>query len=732
MEEPSTIICPLCRFPIGYDRWCTNPACHAPLDKGDWALPDVYGASGLLPPESANGPFGLQQPLPSPSEPGKVLSRLPRDLDPLAAVIHVGGSNDNHIRIAGAASPHQISFHLNRKSKDWWVFDWGNGSDATINGERFRNQRLKNDDIIRVAGVQLHYRSGRVAAEYGTADGVDLVVAGLTDARMSRGDSPHPLLDRISFAIPDGEFVGVIGPSGCGKSTLIKALAGLVKPAAGSITFNGVSRLDDSAGIRACTAYLPQKVDETLHDDLVLDQEIASYSAIHLAERDTAREDALLRILSLSQFRESRIGDLSGGQRRRAAFLLTMLRDPSVLLLDEPAAGLDRATETALMEDLRQMTRSGARKTILCATHELANIHLFDRVLVMTDGQIVYNGPPADLFDELRIPGDGDGRFQMLYKNLAEVHCHPEVLDGIRKNKDAIPQQSLATQLPETPRRPGRFSCLVGYLGRFARSFVAFSKRPVPPPSRDTCWGRFGYGLRQVTKWAFNPPLVGFVWQPLVVAFCLCVALKGSYGEDDPTVFFCAAIAAFWLGMSGSVRSLVSTRAGRCLERLEGVSRTSYLSAGFSSSLSRGLLQGLALSAFLYLLPMLDGRQGQWSASAAIGIGGCIVAAEWMGGFVGLALSAIAPSETFAVTTVPNLAVVALFFSEPLMGKNEIGLFAKILPAHAAYRTMESLNDSNCAPYAFWILPAATLAWLAASLAVTFIAQTLYERNWKG
>lgn len=719
----------MCRWSVGADGVCRNPACHEVLDKGDWSLPEVYGSVGLLPPPEEGGPWRLQAPAGS-AGPGRVLSPLPLRFDPANAVYHAGGSVHDHIRISGAASPHQVSIHLHRPTQEWWVFDWGGGSDATVNGERFRNRKLEDNDILRVAGAQFRYRSGQLSEEYGTEEGVDLFVSGLTDARECRGAHPHPLLDRISFVVSDGEFVGVIGPSGCGKSTLVKTLAGLGHLAGGCVKFNGISREENSRGIRACTAYLPQNVDATLHDDLSFGEEIASFSKIHLATRDVKRENTLLNDLGLS--REVRVGNMSGGQRRRAAFLLAMLRKPSVLLLDEPAAGLDRATETALMEALRRMTRSGSRMTILCATHELANLHLFDRVLVMADGQLAYNGPPEGLFGALQIHGEGDGHFQQLYECLGDASHHAPIQKGIRDNRESPIHQPLETNLPEPPKQASLFGCFCGYARRFATTFSAFVRRPVGPPGSANPLSVAAWGCRHAAKWLFNPPLVGFFWQPLLVAFCLCTALKHLYGDStaSATVFFCAAIAAFWLGMAGTVRVLVSERTGRCLERLAGVPRGSYLAAVFASSLFRGLLQGIVLTVFLYLFPHLDGREGQWAASAAAGLGACLVAAEWMGGGVGMALSALAPSETFAVTMVPNLAVVALFFSEPLM-ECEANLFARMLPAHAVHRTMVALTDVHQG-YPSWILPLATLAWIAGSLAVAAIAQTLYEKNWNG
>ena len=734
MGENEILICPLCRFPVGPDRLCSNPDCGAHLDQGDWALPEVCSVEGLLPPEFGKGPYRLPEFMGlSSRQQGKLMSSLPLELDSLNGVYDIGGSLECHIRIAGAASPRQVSLHAHRRTGDWWAFDWGGTSDATIGEERFRNRRLKDDDVLCVAGVKLRYRSGRIAAEYGTNDGVDVVVSKLTDKRMSYSDRSRPLLDRISFVAADGEFVGIIGPSGCGKSTLLKTIAGLVEPASGSVTFNGISRTEDSATIRACAAYLPQSIDTTLHDDLTLAQEIRAYSAIHNIERDENHERSLLRGLKLVE--KSRIGDMSGGQRRRAAFLLALLRDPSVLLLDEPAAGLDRATETALMEDLRRMTSSGARKTIICATHELANIHLFSRILVMAKGQLVYNGKPDDVFDALCITGTGGERFKQLYERLGDIEHNVAIQDGILRNLNATSLPPHPTPLVPPVKVGGWTSCVAGYLIRFWSSFIAFLQKPVPRPADNTLLALIGFISRRLVKWIFNLPLVVFFWQPFVVACCLCMALRNSYEEppEIPTVFFCAAIAAFWLGMSGAVRSLVSARTGRCLEWMEGVSRATYLSAVLSTTLIRGLLQGISLALFLYLIPYLCGFPVRWESApaAVIGIGACLVAVEWMGGVVGMAVSALSPSETFAVTMVPNLAIVALFFSEPLMGDKAVTSFAKILPAHAAYKTMFAINDSMNT-YEWWILPVTVIGWFVISSILAILAQTFYETNWKG
>ena len=753
MEACTIDICPICQYPVGADHRCTNPRCGKSLDKGDWVLSAVYGTEGLLPPETPTGPWRLPEALAPLPDGGRFDSHLPLELKPEDGVHHVGSSMSCHVRIAGISVGCAVSLHYHRPTGKWWAFDWCSAPGAvTFNdGERFRNCPLSDDDILSIAGVRLRYRSGVLYADYGSGSGVVLTVSGLVDARLSRSEPRHPLLDKVSFSVEGGEFIGILGPSGCGKSTLIKTLAGLSNPAEGEVLFNGISRFEASSKIRALTGYLPQDVNISLHDDLTVEEEIRAYLATHKtpAPEDQARVEELLSGLGLDK--KAKIGTLSGGQRRRAALLLALLRDPSILLLDEPAAGLDRATETTLMHDLRQLSVSGAKKTILCATHELANIHLFHRVLVMSKGAIAYDGSPDGVFRALGIPDDaGDDRPRLLYQALANPSENEFVANALRENKSRMLSKPAKTDIPDSFRAASWFGTFIGYLGRFRDSFLSFVKcEDVSAPDR-TLLSKAGAAWRWIKRWLFNPPLVLFVWNPFLVAFCISVALKSKFSiaGERQIVFFCAAIAAFWLGMGGSVRSFVATRGNRSLERLEGVGRSAYLVAVSLATLAKGIVQGIALAVFLVLLPKWFGCEVplNMTPTAHCAFDACLVAVVWMGGFVGLALSALSATEAFAVAMVPNLAVFALFFSQPMMkpsrdkfneDKSWSAKFARVLPAHAAHLAMwdwespkkkqADNRDSDTKA-----LAETTLSWIVLCFLISLAAQAAYEKNWKG
>lgn len=749
MDSSTIDICPICQYPIGADRRCVNPRCGALLDKGDWALPAVYGTEGLLPPDAPDAPWRLPEaPMSLPSG-GRFDSPLPLELKSEDGVHHIGSSMSCHVRIAGIAVDCAVSLYYHRLTGKWWAFDWCSAPGVVaLNEERFRNHPLSDDDILSIAGVRLRYRSGVLYADHGSGSGVVLTVSGLVDARLSRSEPRHPLLDRVSFSVAGGEFVGILGPSGCGKSTLIKTLAGLSNPTEGEVLFNGISRFEASSKIRTLTGYLPQDVNISLHDDLTVEEEIRAYLATHKtpAPEDRARVEELLSGLGLDK--KAKIGTLSGGQRRRAALLLALLRDPAILLLDEPAAGLDRATETTLMNDLRQLSVSGAKKTILCATHELANIHLFHRVLVMSEGSIAYDGPPDGVFHALGIPDDaGDDRARLLYQALANPSKNECVANALRKNKSCTLPPQAKTDLPDSFREASWVSTFWGYLGRFRDSFLSFVQREDAPAPDRTLLSKVGAAWRWIKQWLFNPPFVLFVWQPLLVVFCITVALKSKFlGDPDKRqiIFFCAAIAAFWLGMGGSVRSLVATRGNRSLERLEGVRRSAYLAAVSLATLAKGLVQGISLAAFLVLFPKWFGCEVPLNMTpmAHCAFDACLVAVVWMGGFVGLALSALSATEAFAVAMVPNLAVFALFFSEPLMKFDSSDTscsarFARVLPAHSAHLAMwdwesSDKNQAQKRDSDTKDLAETTFAWITLCFLLSLAAQTMHEKNWKG
>ncbi len=190
-------------------------------------------------------------------------------------------------------------------------------------------------------------------------------------------------LDDVSFSVEPGESVAVLGPNGAGKSTLFKAIAGILPPARGSIHVYGTR-----PGRHTCIAYLPQRSEvdfsfpATVRDVALMG--CAGERGLLRRWRASDRERALecLRVVGLSDLAGRQIGELSGGQQQRLFMARALAQRAELMLLDEPAAGLDLASHRDFTHLLGRLHRLGV--TVLLATHNigLAREHL-RRVLLL-------------------------------------------------------------------------------------------------------------------------------------------------------------------------------------------------------------------------------------------------------------------------------------------------------------------------------------------------------------
>lgn len=195
------------------------------------------------------------------------------------------------------------------------------------------------------------------------------------------------------LVVAEHEFVAIVGPTGCGKSTLLNAAAGLLKPVAGSVDVFG----EPLTGINKKAGYLFQQDAlmpwKTARDNVALSLEIGG------TDRRTAKgqADRWLARVGLANFGDRYPHMLSGGQRKRVALAQVLIRDPKILLMDEPFGPLDAQTRI-IMGDLLLQLWSADRKAVLFVTHDLEEaIALADRVVIMSAG------PAARVIGDFRI-----------------------------------------------------------------------------------------------------------------------------------------------------------------------------------------------------------------------------------------------------------------------------------------------------------------------------------------
>lgn len=206
-------------------------------------------------------------------------------------------------------------------------------------------------------------------------------------------------LDGVSLAVEPGRVCGLIGMNGSGKSTLFKTIMGLVRPDNGTVTLHG----GDPANARRAGAvgYVPQSedVDSTFPlsvRDLVL---MGRYGLMGPARR-TRRQDILavdeaLERVELGALADRQIGQLSGGQRKRAFVARGIAQGATILLLDEPFAGVDRRSEATIVRLLRELADRGV--TVLVSTHDLHALpDLADEAILLLR-RVLRHGPPREV-----------------------------------------------------------------------------------------------------------------------------------------------------------------------------------------------------------------------------------------------------------------------------------------------------------------------------------------------
>jgi NitT/TauT family transport system ATP-binding protein len=198
----------------------------------------------------------------------------------------------------------------------------------------------------------------------------------------------------VSLSVADGEFVAIVGPTGCGKSTLLNVAAGLLVPSAGRVAIFGsaLAGLNRSAGyLFQSDALFPWK---TAIDNVAIGLETAGTPRTDAL----ARADAWLARVGLAQFAGRYPHMLSGGQRKRVGLAQVLIRDPKILLMDEPFGPLDAQTRQ-IMGNLLLDLWSAERKAVLFVTHDLEEaIALSDRVVIMSAG------PAARIIGDWRVP----------------------------------------------------------------------------------------------------------------------------------------------------------------------------------------------------------------------------------------------------------------------------------------------------------------------------------------
>ncbi len=204
-------------------------------------------------------------------------------------------------------------------------------------------------------------------------------------------------LDDVTLQIDEGMF-GLLGPNGAGKTTLMRILAGIIQPSRGQVVINGLDLSDekDKQRLKAQLGYLPQELG--LYPDLNA-REFIDYMAIlkgmHAEAERRRRVQEVLDLVGLQENANRKIGDFSGGMKRRVGIAQAIVNDPSILIVDEPTAGLDPEERIRFRNLLVKMASD---RVILLSTHIVEDIGLTSqKMAVLSHGSIQFDGSPSEL-----------------------------------------------------------------------------------------------------------------------------------------------------------------------------------------------------------------------------------------------------------------------------------------------------------------------------------------------
>ncbi len=230
------------------------------------------------------------------------------------------------------------------------------------------------------------------------------LTSGLAVVSIAKSYDKRAVLTDVSLSVAKGEVVGLLGPNGAGKTTCFYSVMGLVKPDSGRIMLNGedITRLPMYRRAILGLGYLPQET--SIFRGLSVEQNIMA--VLELAEPDKAAREArleqLLEEFGLTRLRSASAMALSGGERRRCEIARALAANPSIILLDEPFAGIDPISINDIRDLVKELKQRGIG--VLITDHNVREtLDIVDRACIIYGGQVLFAGSPEDLVKDANV-----------------------------------------------------------------------------------------------------------------------------------------------------------------------------------------------------------------------------------------------------------------------------------------------------------------------------------------
>lgn len=523
-----------------------------------------------------------------------------------------------------------------------------------------------------------------VAGKFIKASTENQFVFTASDIEFSYGNSPNGL-KRFSLNEESGRLIGIIGGSGSGKSTLLKVLAGIIKPHHGSIEINGHDIHEEFELIQGLIGYVPQ--DDFLVKELTVYENLYYNAKLSLSKFDELKinkiVDKALLDFDLVEARDLQVGNslstfLSGGQRKRLNIALELIREPSVLFVDEPTSGLSSADSEKVMNLLKRQTLKG--KLVFANIHQPSSeiFKLFDKLLVVDQGgRVVWYGNPLDAivyFKRINHYVDADVGECLSCGNinsdqiLRNVEARVVDVNGrLTRKRKTSPQEWYDLYME-------RIDPIIRDIRRSHTGKVPESNFKMP-----SHWQQFKLYLKRdlLAKLKNQQYLIITLLESPVLAIILAFYTRSSRSTDGnitsyffglnnnvPAYLFMAVIVAIFFGLVTSAEEIFRDRKLLERERFLSLSRSSYL---FSKTSVMFLISAFQMFVFVLIGNYILEIHGMTWRYFII-----LFSASCWANLIGLNISSGFKSVVTIYILVPLILVPQLLFSGVVVDFNNL------------------------------------------------------------
>lgn len=584
--------------------------------------------------------------------------------------LSVGRAPQNDIQLDGLLISNYHARFINAAGQIL-VEDTGSTNGVYVNGVRLADRRpLQPEDIVQIGPffLKADMRTGVAIFDTRSKARIDAVDVSY-EVPASTGSGRVTLLDHVSLTIQPNEFVGLLGWSGSGKSTLMNVLNGMRQTTSGQVLLNNLDLYQNRESLKQFIGYVPQ--DDIIHRELTVYRTLYYVARLRLST-DVRREDIdqiiaeVLEVTGLSDRRDLRVSQLSGGQRKRVSIAVELITKPSVIFLDEPTSGLDPATQDQIMKLFRQIAETG--RTVILTTHSMQDIHLFDKIIMLMRGKMIFYGTPDEA---LKFVGADD--FLGLYEKLEEPIelglsslpvLPPKASAAQRRAHDQYREQILETAADSWRQR---FQQSDPFQRSVSQPLSAGQPTTLQRKTAKHRLGIFG-ALRQwfilVSRYlgvllSDKLNLLILLAQAPIIAIMTYLVVDSHDPRDF--LFFVLALVTTWFGASIAATEIIKERAIYRRERMVNLSLLPYVG---SKLFVLAIITGVQTFMLFATLKLLHFAGAMKFPGLIAGIPQLITMlfAAVVGVALGLFVSALVKTPAMATSMVPLILIPQILF----------------------------------------------------------------------